>query len=372
MTSKRTIYVEATALLREKKTGIDYYAQGLIGELARQMPDAHFICFAFDDVGDNLSIEADNVTFIKIKRGRSKIFRLKMLLGIAPPLERLLNIKRVDTVIFPNFYSWPVRTSDAKIYPIIHDTTYIDCPEYVDRRNRMLLRKLVRSSAMRATKIITISKSSMKSLQNNYGRPESDYVVAYPAPAPSSEKVAVKRPLNVPKNYFLYLGTLEPRKNVENIIRAHLSLPATIRKKYPLILAGGKGWKDESILNLIEKYTGNCLQYLGRVTDVERGYLYNHAFAFVYPAKMEGFGMPVVEALAAGLPVITSNNSSLPEAGGKSAFYCDGTINGIADSMMICIQDKARGQRIKEGKLYANTFSWRDSAKMVKRELGRK
>lgn len=371
MTSKRTVYVEATAMLRKKRTGVDYYAQGLLSELARQMHDTQFVCFAFDDIGDTLAIDADNISFQKIHHGPSKLFRLRLLLGLAPKLEQLLGLQGVECVIFPNFYMWPIRTRAARVYPVVYDTTYIDCPEYVDRRNQILLKKLVKGTVKQATKVITISKASRSALQSHYGRPNQDYLIAYPAPALHSDGSTSRIEALLPRQYFLFVGTIEPRKNVENVIRAHLSLSPEIREKYPLVIAGGKGWKDEEILTLIAQNEGNNLQYLGYVSDAEKYCLYKKAHAMVYPAKLEGFGMPVVESLQAGLPVITSNNSSLPEAGGDAAYYCDGTVDGIAGAMQDSLQDKSRQQRIARGKEYAKKFSWRESARLIKQELER-
>ncbi len=367
MTSKRTIYVEATALVRKNKTGVDYYAQGLIGSIAKSMPDTNFICFYFTELGDKLSISGDNIIPLPIQKYSYKKYKLQLLLGIAPPLEKLLRVDEIETVLFPNFYIFPIRSRGAKIFPIIYDTTYLDTPEYVDFRNRLLLTRLVKQSARRATKIITISEASKRRLQRRYGRSDDDYSIIYPAPSTTPKQTKTSK-LKLPKNYFLFLGTIEPRKNIVNLILAHRGLDEDTRKRFPLVLAGGKGWKDEEILDLMAVKDEHIVQ-LGYITDSQKATVYSRAFAFVYPSLFEGFGMPVVEAMLAGLPVVTCRNSSLPEAGGGAAIYCDESVEGIMGGMIACINDKNIKKRITLGKKHAVKFSWKASASKLKEML---
>lgn len=367
MTSKRTIYVEATPLVRKNRTGVDYYVQGLFAELVRMMPDTEFIFFFFADQGKKLAISGDNVEPRAIRGVDSKKYRLQLLLGTAPSLERLLGVEKVEYVLFTNFYSWPVKSKNAFVAPFVYDTTYIDTPEYVATKNRLLLKQMVKRSVRTATKIVTISRAAKKALREHYGRAEEDYEVIYPAPMLGT---GVKPIRDLPEKFFLFVGTLEPRKNVANLIRAHLNLDAELRQKYSLVLAGGKGWHDEEILSLIEQNKGNHIYQLGYVDDTQKTWLYKNAYALVYPALFEGFGMPVVEAMAAGLPVVTCKNSSLPEAGGDAAIYCHESVAGIKDGMVACIHDSQRSVRVKAGKNHARNFTWRASAKKLKELIG--
>lgn len=366
MTSKRTIYVEATPLVRENRTGVDYYAIGLFSSLVKKMPDVEFVFFYFSDVGENLSITGKNIKSIKITSMSSHAYRLKLMLGIAPNVEQLINRSNLETVLFTNFYSWPVACKDCTVVPFVYDTTFIDTPDYVTFKNRILLKQQVKRSVKSATKIVTISEAAKQALISHYGRSDRDYEVIYPAPAKS---LGIKRVDGVPENYLLFVGTLEPRKNVENLINAHLNLNDQIREKYPLVLAGGKGWHDKEIVALIEQNAGNHIYHLGYVSNEEKTWLYRHAFALVYPAVFEGFGMPIVEAMAEGTPVVTCSNTSLPEAGGDAAIYCNESVEGIIEGMLACIHDKRRTERIKEGVIHAKQFSWEISAEKMKELL---
>lgn len=363
MTSKRKIYVEATPLVRKNRTGVDYYALGLFSELVAKMPDVEFRLFYFSDEFHDLHIKAKNIKKTPIEKISSRGFRLRHMLGIAPTLEQLLGEEHIEIVLFTNFYAWPVATKSAKIFQFVYDTTYLDTPEYVAKKNRILLRRLVGKTILKATKVITISQAAKKALIGHYGGEDDSYAVIYPAPklSRSTEKIE-----ELPDNFLLFVGTLEPRKNVASLIRAHLSLDDKIREQYPLVLAGGKGWKDEEILALIEDNIGNQIHAIGYVNDAQKTWLYKNAYALIYPALFEGFGMPVVEAMAVGTPVVTCKNTSLPEAGGDAALYCEDTVEGIAQGMLACIDDKARKRRIRDGENQAGKFSWQQSAKKLK------
>jgi glycosyltransferase involved in cell wall biosynthesis len=312
-------------------------------------------------------VHGKNITAKPIQNYSYKKYKLELFLGIAPSVEKLLCVDEIDTAIFLNFYIFPISTRSAKVFPIIYDTTYLDTPEYVDYKNRVLLKRLVRRSAKRATKVITISEASKRKLQKYYGRPDGDYVVIYPAPSEMLEHPKASK-LNLPKNYFLFLGTIEPRKNIANLIIAHRKLDEEVRAHFPLVLAGGKGWKDEQISKLLEFPDKHIVQ-LGYVFDDDKYTIYKNAFAFIYPSLFEGFGMPVVEAMRVGLPVITCRNSSLPEAGGYAGIYCKESVEGIMSGMVACINDKKLKSRIERGKKYVTKFSWKTSALKLKEIL---
>lgn len=362
-TSKKTIYIEATALTRHKKTGVDLYAQGLLQSLIDQMPDYDFVCFHFADTNAPLSVKGKNVRELVITSMSARLYRLLMLLGIAPPIERLLGVSEIETIIFPNFFVVPVRTKTAQVYPIIYDTAYLDTPEYVAPRNRANLRALVPRGIKRSSRVLTISDATAERLHYWYGLTKNRALVLYPA-APDPVRADTK--LALPKKYLLYVSTLEPRKNVANIIRAYNSLPATLRDTYALVLAGGKGWMDDEIQEQLDSSDPKQVISLGYVTDAQKWALYSNATAFVYPALFEGFGMPILEAQCAGVPVITCRNSSLPEAAGDAALYVGQDANSIAKGMQKILTDsKLRTQLAAGGKKHAQKFTWQNSAKKL-------
>lgn len=362
-TSKKTIYIEATALTRHKKTGVDLYAQGLMQALVNTLPSYEFVCFHFADTNAPLSIQGKNVREQIITPMSARSYRLLLLLGVAPSLERLLGCKTVDTVIFPNFFVYPVRTKSAKIYPVIYDTAYLDTPEYVAPRNRMNLRTLIPRGIKHSTRVLTISKATAERLEHWYRLAKDKSLVLYPAPP---DPAPADTSMQLPQKFFLYVSTLEPRKNVANIIRAYSLLPAEIRNEYKLILAGGKGWMDDEIQSELASCDPAQVVVLGYVSDGQKAALYSKATAFVYPALFEGFGMPILEAQRAGVPVITSRNSSLPEAAGEVAVYVKPDAKSIAQGMVKIVKDQAlRNRLIAAGKKHAQKFTWQSSAEKL-------
>ena len=176
----------------------------------------------------------------------------------------------------------------------------------------------------------------------------------------------------VKEKYFLYLGTLEPRKNVEAVIEAYKELRYKIQDtprhelgsnaRYKLVIAGGKGWKNKKLLKLIQETSG--VKYSVYVGETEKQVLYSQASLFVFPSLYEGFGLPVLEAMAAGVPVITSNRSSLPEVVGEAGYLVNPrNVAEIAEAMNVILKNQElRIKIIERQKERVKMFSWQKSA----------
>ena len=172
----------------------------------------------------------------------------------------------------------------------------------------------------------------------------------------------VRKKYNLPEKYILYLGTLEPRKNIESVIEAYKMNYGLGIMNYELVIAGSSGWKNKKILKLISETPG--AQYIGYVDDADKPALYKSASLFIYPSLYEGFGFPVLEAMASGVPVITSNRSSLPEVAGDVAYLTNPhNVSEIANAMRLILSDeKLRNILIERGKKQAEKFSWEKTA----------
>lgn len=167
----------------------------------------------------------------------------------------------------------------------------------------------------------------------------------------------------LPNKFILFVGSIEPRKNLTRFLEAYGSLDKTIKDEYKLVLAGFKGWKNREIMELINR-NAHYIKYLGYLNDTDLAKVYNKASLFVFPSLYEGFGLPVLEAMACGTPVITSDCSSLPEVGGDAAIYC----NPYSVEDIVCkIDDILRNDRLREtlkkkGLDRAKKFTWEESA----------
>jgi glycosyltransferase involved in cell wall biosynthesis len=169
---------------------------------------------------------------------------------------------------------------------------------------------------------------------------------------------------------MLYLGTIEPRKNLVRLIDAYTLLRERGVTDWPLVLAGGRGWGDEAILaRAALSGAAESIRFVGFVPEEEIPLWYNAAALFVYPSEYEGFGLPVLEALACGTPALASNSSSLPEVAGNAAVLVDPTdVEAIADGMQRLIEDPSlRSHLATEGPQRARSFSW---ARMAEQTLG--
>ncbi|MBL4606781.1 MAG: glycosyltransferase family 4 protein [Pseudomonadales bacterium] len=173
------------------------------------------------------------------------------------------------------------------------------------------------------------------------------------------------RPLNIKRPYFLFVGTLEPRKNLERLLAAFSQLPSHSRKNIDLVIAGGAGWGKVDIENKVKELKlSSHVHLLGYVSDQTLNALYKHSKFLVMPSLYEGFGLPLVEAMAHGVPVLSSNNSSMPEVAGEAGFLVDPLdVNSIAHGLTEMINnDSLRNNLAAKAKLNVQRFNWDKSA----------
>jgi glycosyltransferase involved in cell wall biosynthesis len=280
-----------------------------------------------------------------------------------------------DIYHFYNFIC-PSISKNKKVIITVYDVVNKRFPETMKESNRILLDRKLEESIRRADKIITISESTKADIKKYYGVEEAKIEVVYTGvdidffskgkEAPVNIKNEVREKYKLPQKYFLYLGTIEPRKNIITIIKAYEALDERVRKEYKLVLAGGIGWKAEKIIEHISK--SSCRDDIimtGYVDEYDKPYIYSMASVFVFPSLYEGFGMPIVEAMASGTPVVTANNSSLLEAGGKGALYSDAMdYESIGGNIISIIENKKLNEKlIHDAFEHAKNFSWDKSAK---------
>ena len=205
----------------------------------------------------------------------------------------------------------------------VYDLSFIHYPRRLPAARRLYLRVLTRWSCRRAARVIAISASTAHDLVETFGLSPARIDVARPGvgepftPLPSADVEAFRARKGLPSRFLLFVGTLEPRKNLPVLLRAYARLSPAERDAVHLVLAGGRGWMTDEIFDTIEAHgLGEHVHFPGYVPAAELPYWYNAAEALVYPSVFEGFGLPVVEALACGTPALVSEASSLPEAVG--------------------------------------------------------
>ncbi len=277
----------------------------------------------------------------------------------ARALDRALDLHIFFTPIIPLFF-FPRRS-----IVVVHDFAYLELPE---RSLKEKLKSLVlycahALSLWKATKIVAVSNSTKENTVRHFGvNPDKIEVIhnGYVAFAGALE------PMPVPEHFFLFAGVLKERKNVAGIIRA-FALFAGGNATHELLIAGKRsGAYAESLVDLARELgVVRRVRFLGYVSDAQLAYLYSKAQALVFVSFIEGFGMPLLEAMHAGLPVITSNNGALAEVAGDAALLVDpASPGGIAKAMGSMAGDRSLREALKEkGYVRAKQFSWDENTR---------
>lgn len=253
----------------------------------------------------------------------------------------------------------------------VYDLSFVRYPEAFRAPNRMYLRLFTRLTCRRAAGILTISQAAREDLVRLWGLPPERIEVAYPGvdprfrPLPAEAVVAFRARHGLPDRFILYVGTLEPRKNLEVLLEAVARLSPPV----PLILIGGRGWKPAFLSRLRELEREGRARWVGFVPDAELPLWYNAAALFAYPSRYEGFGMPPLEAMACGTPVIAARASSLPEVVGEAGWLVDpGDVEGWVEGLRALLRDEGLREALRaRGLARARRFTWEATAEATAR-----
>lgn len=328
------IAFDSQLFLKGNKTGIAWCADNVIKEIAK-LSEYECECDFFS-LGHSKN-QIDNVRRYEklgVKLNSCRWFNnviYKLIWPIIPIPYSWFFGKDRDVTIFFNFIVPP--GVKGKTVAVVHDMAYKACPETVNAKTRKWLNLTLKKSCERADLIVTVSEFSKSEIIKYLGVPEKKIVVMpngvdLELYHPNYSEWAVascRKKYHIDQEYYLYLGTLEPRKNLVNLIKAYHLLKEKLQKSTPkLVLAGGKGWYYESIFETVEQLKlKEDIIFTGYVEEKEVPLLMNGAKAFVFPSLYEGFGMPPLEAIACGKPVLVSNTTSLPEVVGECGLMVD-------------------------------------------------
>jgi len=371
------VFILGTSVF-DSPSGVGQYTKRLIQVMANQHPEDSFTFFGFRLWPKTLpkkEITGANVSYRFIRFMPGRVYNMLFRLGIQIPIDLLLR-RRADIFFYPNFTVWPTLNRRTKKVVIVHDLSFIYFPQYASPRNLRDNLKFVPRSLKQADHVITISKSSKKQIVEHYKTDPAKISIVLPAvdlehfrPRLAAEVAKIRAKYKLPKKYILYTGTLEPRKNLEGLMRAYTALGSEIKQQYGLVLAGGKGWQDQSISAMIEKLSaaGENIKWTGYVPDADLPAIYSGASLFAWPSFYEGFGIPPLEAMACGVPVITSDNSSLPEAVGDAAITvkAEDTQSLVNEIERVLSDEKLVKSMRARGLAQAKKFTWEKSAQTL-------
>lgn len=276
----------------------------------------------------------------------------------------------IDVAHVPYFGSPLAPTAPTVV--TIHDLIPLVLPEYRGGGLVRLYTSLVAAAAPQAKIILADSEASKRDILRKLGLPAERVRVVYLAPAPNFQPaetwpqlVEIKQKYNLPENFVLYLGGYDVRKNVSALLHAYTWVSATLGDQYPLVLAGRLPQTDTPFFPdplRIARELGleDYIITPGWIAEEDRPLLYAAATVFVFPSRYEGFGLPVLEAMACGVPVVTTNAASIPELAGPAAFQLDpnDTKHMAAPIIRLCTEEESRDAMIERGFAQVEKFSW--------------
>lgn len=281
------------------------------------------------------------------------------------------NIDDYDIIHGTDHYVYPFRK--GKKVMTIHDLTFLKYPQFCTNIVKQYTQR-IKKCLQWTDAIITISQSSKQDIIDYLGFDKDKIFIIYGASRFNLEYLKninielIKKNINYDftEPYLLFVSTIEPRKNLINLIKAFNICKEKYRIPHHLILIGGKGWQYEAIFAEMENSPFvDYIHHLGYLTDAEVAVFYAHADIFVYPSFYEGFGLPILEAMTLGAPVITSSLSSMPEVGGEAAVYINPhDVEDLAKTINEVRCDRTlRENLIKKGKSRGKLYSWEKVAR---------
>ena len=335
--------------------GISRYIRYLLTELARQPGQHEYTVFVNgQEVVERLAAQHPQITYVAVPWPESR--PVSRVAWEQFTLPSLLRQRRVEVFHSPANVLPELLPRNCAGVVTLHDLAFLRFPNVLARSKRMYHRTFTMRSLRHATLIIADSDSTKRDaielLHIPAGRITTIHLcidARFSSVINEEEVEAFRQKQGLAAGFILYLGTLEPRKNITTILEAYAQLRKMHAIQEKLVLAGGKGWFYDSIFEKVKTLgLESEIVFPGFVADAEQVLWYHAASAFIYPSLYEGFGLPVAEALACGIPVVTSNVSSLPEAGADIALTVDPyDVDAMAEAIYKALIDLAYRQRCR-------------------------
>ena len=370
---RHRIGIDVTAAVSQGG-GIGRYTRELVKALIREDDNSYYVLFSGKAPKRPLLVdpipEASNVEYREFWLNAKWLYRLWYRFRLPISVQWLTG--DIDIYHSPDFVLPP--TGNIPSVLTIHDLSFVHYPEAFTGALLNYLNKVVPSSVARASHVLADSLSTKNDLVELWGVPKEKISVIYSGVGssfrPVTEKDEIRR---VRQKYelgdmpFIFsVGTLQPRKNYEMLIRAFKPIFETT--SYQLVIAGGFGWKHEQILEEVSRLgLTQRVKLIGFVDDQDLPVLYSDASLFAFPSLYEGFGIPLLEAMSCGVPVISSNTSSLPEVAGDAALLLPPNDEELwSKNLRQILEDSTRRTRmVAAGFLQARKYSWRNAAEQV-------
>lgn len=372
------IGVDIRCLSEGRRTGVEEYSLNLLEKIFKEDKKNKYVLFLNSwkkPKNDLVWLKRYKNVEVKISHFPNKILNLMLWYFNWPKLDKLIG--GVDVFFMPNI-NFVSLSDKVRLILTIHDLSFEYYPETFSWKRRLWHvfvnpKKLTK----RADKILAVSESTKNDLVNSYGINLEKIEVIYNGISDSFGKLdrnnpkllEIKEKYGLPFNFILFLGTFEPRKNIIGILRAYEELRNQKHPqldKYKLVIAGSDGWKSREIKKTIENSPYREDIYLVKfIDDEDKVFVYNLASVFVYPSLFEGFGLPPLEAMKCGVPVVVSNNSSMTETVAGAGLLIDAyQPDELALAIGEILLDKSLGDKFALEKInQIHRFTWNKSAK---------
>lgn len=294
---------------------------------------------------------------------------LRHILGIDPAKPR------VDVMLFPNFSNYGSRKATLTA-AIIHDLAYIDFPEHIEKKNLAHLKKSVPQTLDETDIIITPSTFIKQQIIKKFSI-DQKRICVLPIPVSADyttiSKTNIYTRYSIPTKKYIYsIGNLDPRKNIISLLKAYDRLPADTKEEYSLILAGGRGWKNENIIDAIATYqkTSPNIQHIGYIDQKDAGNLMKSAYCHVAPSLYEGFGMTLVEAMSVCTPVIASNIEPHKEiSNGTLTLFDISDPDALYNELHAIINKKPSPATLKKALTQSKSISWDNNITLLHKKI---
>lgn len=363
------IAVNTRLLIPGKLDGIGRFADETLRIITTNHPEHEFI-FYFDRKPDEQFIYNNNIKPVVLQPPARHPFLFLAWFEVSLPLH--FRQSKPDVFLSPDgFLS---LTTKVKSVGVIHDLNFEHFPEDIPFMVRKYYSNMFPQFARKASRIATVSEYSKSDIANTYHIDPSTIDVVYNGagnifkPLQLTDKEATRQKFSHGNDYFFFIGTLHPRKNLVNLFKAFDQFKQTDTKRIKLVLAGARMWWTDEIRLAYEglEHPDDVI-FTGRVTDNELAALMASALALTYVSYFEGFGIPILEAFHCDTPVITSNVTSMPEVAGNAAVLIDPfSITSISDAMQKVASDATfREKLIVEGRKQREQFSWERTAEKL-------
>jgi glycosyltransferase involved in cell wall biosynthesis len=363
------IAVNTRLLIPGRLDGIGRFADETLRIITTNHPEHEFI-FYFDRKPDEQFIYNRNIKPVVLQPPARHPFLFLAWFEASLPFHFIQS--KPDVFLSPDgFLS---LTTNVKSVGVIHDLNFEHFPEDIPFLVRKYYSNMFPRFARKASRIATVSEYSKLDISNTYHIDPKNIDVVYNGagsifkPLQLTDKEATKQKFSHGNEYFFFIGTLHPRKNLVNLFKAFDQFKKTDSKGIKLVLAGARmWWTDEIRLAYEGMEHRDDVIFTGRVTDIELASLMASALALTYVSYFEGFGIPILEAFHCDTPVITSNVTSMPEVAGNAAVLIDPfSITSIADAMQkVASDDVFREKLIVEGRIQRAKFSWEQTAEKL-------